>query len=166
MTDTFLFYTSDKKNIKAPLGLKGSSLFLETLYNDFSGDLSEPIPLEIISSATLKATIEKTQHPRSRRLCAVRDATCEMGKGQSANRQRLFDLIVAANFLDLEFILQWSCWKAATMMNKRKNSGELVRKEQTSTRVVRRTRRRVLQNRKWLGEDQLFWGLSGFIDAA
>lgn len=118
MADTFLFYTSDKKNITAPLGLKESSLFLETLYNDFSGDLSEPIPLETISSATLKAIIER-HNIRGRGDYAQYET--QLAKWEKDNqlidRQRLFDLIVAANFLDLELILQWSCWKAATMMN-------------------------------------------------
>lgn len=101
----FLLASSDGHLIEAPLSLQRVSKFFKNLYKDLGDEVSqEAIPLMTIDAVMLSLIIDW----HNKRL---------HWDLEELDEKTLFGLVSAANFLDIEPLLNWSCKRVAATVN-------------------------------------------------
>jgi S-phase kinase-associated protein 1 len=109
--------SSDGKLFKAPQGLRKDSQVLRDLFNQLPNEVTqnEPIPVDSIDASTLSLLVGWYESRNHRQ----REQTWEQ-ENMPLGKESLFGLVMAANYLEIDFLLQWSCKRVADMI--RENS--------------------------------------------
>lgn len=95
--------TSDKHFFEVEKKLIEKSLLVKNLIDDIGNNECTEIPLNNVSSETFTQILNYLKND-------IKDIFFDM------NKEKLFDLILAANYLDIENLLNDCCKKAADMI--------------------------------------------------
>lgn len=119
-----LLVTNDNELFSAKRFIIEQSNVIKNMLEDCSDNPEQPIPLPNISSSVLKMVLEYCSHrhdfpdtgPRPHRLAEIGEWD---RKFLTVDDEMLFEIIMAANYLDIKPLLDVSC---KTITNKIKNS--------------------------------------------
>ncbi|GMS88634.1 hypothetical protein PENTCL1PPCAC_10809 [Pristionchus entomophagus] len=136
--------TSDKKDFEVDMTMINQSQLLKTLYEDLGlgaeGAGEEPkIPLPNVDAATLKYIIEWCAHHKDDPAVVKEEGEEKkekksddipewdvnfLSRGNGVSNSTLYEIILAANYLDIQALLDLTCKTVANMI-KGKSSDEI-----------------------------------------
>ncbi|OGM40022.1 E3 ubiquitin ligase complex SCF subunit sconC, partial [Aspergillus bombycis] len=133
-TPTLIFTSSDGVDITVDRDVAERSLLIKNMLEDL-GETGEPIPIPNVNEAVLKKVIEWCTHHKndppstgddddSRRKTTDIDEWDQ--KFMQVDQEMLFEIILAANYLDIKGLLDVGCKTVANMIKGK--SPEEIRK--------------------------------------
>ncbi|CBF86566.1 SCF ubiquitin ligase subunit skpA [Aspergillus foveolatus] len=135
MAEKMLVMTSnDGKNIEVPRDVAERSLLIKNMLEDL-GDPTEPIPIPNVSENVLSKVLEWCAHHRNDPPSSADDddsrrKTTDIEewdqKFMQVDQEMLFEIILAANYLDIKPLLDIGCKTVANMIKGK--SPEEIRK--------------------------------------
>ncbi|KAF8643864.1 hypothetical protein AX16_008880 [Volvariella volvacea WC 439] len=123
-----LLVTSDNEHFTTERDIIERSVLIKNMLEDV-GESDQPIPLPNVSSAVLKKVLEYCEHHRGEPLPApdadqsqdeTRKRTTDISEWDqkfiSVDQEMLFEIILAANYLDIKSLLDVGCKTVANMI--------------------------------------------------
>jgi len=133
-----LLVTSDNENFNVDKDVAERSVLIKNMLEDV-GESDQPIPLPNVSASVLRKVLEYCEHHRGEPLPAAdadsnqdeaRKRTTDIGEWDqkfiTVDQEMLFEIILAANYLDIKPLLDVGCKTVANMIKGK--SPEEIRK--------------------------------------
>ncbi|KAK1216370.1 hypothetical protein PQX77_020984 [Marasmius sp. AFHP31] len=124
-----LLVTSDNEQFTADKEVVERSVLIKNMLEADVGESDQPIPLPNVSSAVLKKVLEYCEHHRGEPLPApdadqsqddTRKRTTDISEWDqkfiTVDQEMLFEIILAANYLDIKSLLDVGCKTVANMI--------------------------------------------------
>jgi len=121
-----LLVTSDNEQFVVDKEVAERSVLIKNMLEDV-GESDQPIPLPNVTSSVMKKVLEYCEHHRGEPLPAnddnqdeTRKRTTEISEWDqkfiSVDQEMLFEIILAANYLDIKSLLDVGCKTVANMI--------------------------------------------------
>ncbi|KAH9005109.1 S-phase kinase-associated protein 1A-like protein [Lactarius hatsudake] len=122
-----LLVTSDNEQFVVDKDVAERSVLIKNMLEDV-GESDQPIPLPNVSSSVLKKVLEYCEHHRGERLPTTdsesqdetRKRTTDISEWDqkfiAVDQEMLFEIILAANYLDIKPLLDVGCKTVANMI--------------------------------------------------
>ncbi|KAF8478717.1 S-phase kinase-associated protein 1A-like protein [Russula ochroleuca] len=122
-----LLVTSDNEQFVVEKDVAERSVLIKNMLEDV-GESDQPIPLPNVSSSVLKKVLEYCEHHRGERLPTTdaesqdetRKRTTDISEWDqkfiAVDQEMLFEIILAANYLDIKPLLDVGCKTVANMI--------------------------------------------------
>jgi S-phase kinase-associated protein 1 len=118
--------TSDNHNVNIDRDVAERSMLIKNLIEDFGGSVSEAIPLPNVNKAVLTKVLEWCEHHR-KDPPATQDDDADSRKKSTdidewdqkfmqVDQEMLFEIILAANYMDIKALLDVGCKTVANMI--------------------------------------------------
>lgn len=117
MSGTVTLISADQQRFDVPMAVATQSLTIKSMVEEIGGD--DPVPVPNVNGAVLARVIEFcTFHtiPRAENDDARKQFDTEYTAGLKADHGMLFDLILAANYLNIKQLLDLVCSTVAGMI--------------------------------------------------
>ncbi|EIM90003.1 ubiquitin-protein ligase [Stereum hirsutum FP-91666 SS1] len=122
-----LLVTSDNEQFTVDKDVAERSVLIKNMLEDV-GETDQPIPLPNVSSAVMKKVLDYCEHHRGEPLPTAetdsqdetRKRTTDIGEWDqkfiAVDQEMLFEIILAANYLDIKALLDVGCKTVANMI--------------------------------------------------
>ncbi|RSH81188.1 uncharacterized protein EHS24_008625 [Apiotrichum porosum] len=126
--DQVVLVTSDEETYTVERKVAERSNLIKSMIEDLPGQSDEPIPLPNVSSSVLTKVLEYCDHHKNEPLPAAdsndaddaRRKASEIGEWDAkfiqVDQEMLFEIILAANYLDIKPLLDVGCKTVANMI--------------------------------------------------
>ncbi|TDL27405.1 ubiquitin-protein ligase [Rickenella mellea] len=123
-----LLVTSDNEQFVVDKDVASRSVLIKNMLEDVGDNPDQPIPLPNVSSSVLKKVLEYCEHHRNEPLPTADDASQEETRKRTTDisewdqkfitvdQEMLFEIILAANYLDIKALLDVGCKTVANMI--------------------------------------------------
>jgi S-phase kinase-associated protein 1 len=120
--------TSDEESFKVEKKVAERSQLIKSMMEDLPGQSDEPIPLPNVSSAVLVKVLEYCDHHKTEPLPAADANDADESRRKASDisewdakfiqvdQEMLFEIILAANYLDIKPLLDVGCKTVANMI--------------------------------------------------
>ncbi|KAF2008853.1 S-phase kinase-associated protein-like protein 1 [Aaosphaeria arxii CBS 175.79] len=118
--------TSDNADLKVDRDVAERSILIKNLLEDLGGDNNEPIPIPNVNEAVMKKVLEWCEHHRKDPPASQDDDADSRKKStdieewdqkfMQVDQEMLFEIILAANYLDIKALLDVGCKTVANMI--------------------------------------------------
>jgi len=136
-TSQLILQSSDNEDISVDKNVAERSVLIKNMVSDLGEEaMTEPIPIPNVNAAVLKKVIEWCTHHKDEPVPATEDdsdsrkKTTEIEewdqKFMQVDQEMLFEIILAANYLDIKQLLDVGCKTVANMIKGK--SPEEIRK--------------------------------------
>ncbi|CAI6333291.1 unnamed protein product [Periconia digitata] len=123
---TVTLQTSDNQNIKVDREVAERSILIKNLLEDLGGESGEEIPIPNVNEAVMKKVLEWCEHHRKDPPASQDDDSDSRKKStdidewdqkfMQVDQEMLFEIILAANYLDIKALLDVGCKTVANMI--------------------------------------------------
>ncbi|KAH7122814.1 S-phase kinase-associated protein 1A [Dendryphion nanum] len=121
-----LLTTSDAVDLKVDREVAERSILIKNLLEDLGGDNNEAIPIPNVNEAVMKKVLEWCEHHRKDPPASQDDDSDSRKKStdieewdqkfMQVDQEMLFEIILAANYLDIKALLDVGCKTVANMI--------------------------------------------------
>ncbi|OAL50989.1 putative E3 ubiquitin ligase complex SCF subunit sconC [Pyrenochaeta sp. DS3sAY3a] len=118
--------TSDGANLETDRDIAERSILIKNLLEDLGGDNDEAIPIPNVNEAVMKKVLEWCEHHRADPPASQDDDSDSRKKStdidewdqkfMQVDQEMLFEIILAANYLDIKALLDVGCKTVANMI--------------------------------------------------
>ncbi|KAF2678966.1 S-phase kinase-associated protein-like protein 1 [Lentithecium fluviatile CBS 122367] len=118
--------TSDNADLKVARDVAERSILIKNLLEDLGGDNEEAIPIPNVNEAVMKKVLEWCEHHRKDPPASQDDDSDSRKKStdidewdqkfMQVDQEMLFEIILAANYLDIKALLDVGCKTVANMI--------------------------------------------------
>jgi S-phase kinase-associated protein 1 len=118
--------TSDNADIEVDRQVAERSILIKNLLEDLGGDNNEAIPIPNVNEAVMKKVLEWCDHHRNDPPASQDDDSDSRKKStdidewdqkfMQVDQEMLFEIILAANYLDIKALLDVGCKTVANMI--------------------------------------------------
>ncbi|CAO2649536.1 Nn.00g069210.m01.CDS01 [Neocucurbitaria sp. VM-36] len=118
--------TSDGANLETDRDIAERSILIKNLLEDLGGDNEEAIPIPNVNEAVMKKVLEWCEHHRADPPASQDDDSDSRKKStdidewdqkfMQVDQEMLFEIILAANYLDIKALLDVGCKTVANMI--------------------------------------------------
>ncbi|KAF1850942.1 S-phase kinase-associated protein-like protein 1 [Cucurbitaria berberidis CBS 394.84] len=118
--------TSDGANLETDRDIAERSILIKNLLEDLGGDNEEAIPIPNVNEAVMKKVLEWCEHHRADAPSSQDDDSDSRKKStdieewdqkfMQVDQEMLFEIILAANYLDIKALLDVGCKTVANMI--------------------------------------------------
>jgi len=118
--------TSDNADLKVARDIAERSILIKNLLEDLGGDTEEAIPIPNVNEAVMKKVLEWCEHHRKDPPASQDDDSDSRKKStdidewdqkfMQVDQEMLFEIILAANYLDIKALLDVGCKTVANMI--------------------------------------------------
>lgn len=118
--------TSDNADLKVARDIAERSILIKNLLEDLGGDNEEAIPIPNVNEAVMKKVLEWCEHHRKDPPASQDDDSDSRKKStdidewdqkfMQVDQEMLFEIILAANYLDIKALLDVGCKTVANMI--------------------------------------------------
>ncbi|KAF2868413.1 Skp1 family, dimerization domain-containing protein [Massariosphaeria phaeospora] len=123
---TVMLTTSDNADIKVEREVAERSILIKNLLEDLGGDNEEAIPIPNVNEGVMKKVLEWCTHHRNDPPASQDDDSDSRKKSTDidewdqkfmhVDQEMLFEIILAANYLDIKALLDVGCKTVANMI--------------------------------------------------
>ncbi|TGZ84060.1 E3 ubiquitin ligase SCF complex, Skp subunit [Ascodesmis nigricans] len=135
MAGKIILQSNDNASIEIDRDVAERSLLIKNMLEDL-GDIDEPIPIANVNEAVLRKVVEWCEHHRADPPASENDDTDARKRStdidewdqkfMQVDQEMLFEIILAANYLDIKPLLDVGCKTVANMIKGK--SPEEIRK--------------------------------------
>ncbi|PSN71569.1 S-phase kinase-associated protein-like protein 1 [Corynespora cassiicola Philippines] len=125
-TNKVVLTTSDNFDLKVDREVAERSILIKNLLEDLGGDNQEAIPIPNVNEAVMKKVLEWCEHHRKDPPASQDDDSDSRKKStdidewdqkfMQVDQEMLFEIILAANYLDIKALLDVGCKTVANMI--------------------------------------------------
>ncbi|KAJ4402274.1 hypothetical protein N0V91_007307 [Didymella pomorum] len=118
--------TSDSVTMDVQRQVAERSILIKNLLEDLGGDMDEPIPIPNVNEAVMKKVLEWCEHHKADPPASQDDDSDSRKKStdidewdqkfMQVDQEMLFEIILAANYLDIKALLDVGCKTVANMI--------------------------------------------------
>lgn len=127
---SIILESSDNKQFKVDKEVAKKSILIKNMLEDIGEDNDEPIILHNVNDKVLELVIEWCKHHKDDKEYEQEKRTIDIDewdqKFMEVDQETLYDIILAANYLDIKHLLNIGCKTVANMIKGK--SAEEIRK--------------------------------------